>query len=398
MKSEEDGFQMAATFVLPEPVHGYAQNSARSGEGVTLVVKEFCSSEDGASFISRLEGIPSMLLSRLPAEDRLKPSQIDRLLALIDQDWNVTLYLNSEVILQCTYTHKGKEVSTGDAVHQDNIADIRRIDFEGIVLPPEVGFLFLFSVGWRKGLYFDFQPLFPPYFPKREEDVGRTLAKVFSYVAFQDLFQLSADAWNALFGQRWFPFISLRNETRKKIITYASENWDIDELLESIAADTRERLPLMRETWEKKKVMAGHLPLLARAYDTYLSGDYISSASILYPRIEGVMRQLYPGSGRPSVRALLQTVLEAGTSGRHSHSLLLPDNFVHYLREVYFANFDPKNPNVFSRHSIAHGVAPAADFSLKAATIGFLILDQLSFSIPETVDQKPKSLQTKDAL
>jgi hypothetical protein len=75
------------------------------------------------------------------------------------------------------------------------------------------------------------------------------------------------------------------------------------------------------------------------------------------------MRQLYPGSGRPSVRALLQTVLEAGTSGRHSHSLLLPDNFVHYLREVYFANFDPKNPNVFSRHSIAHGVAPAADFT-----------------------------------
>src|SRR3954470_8615721 len=105
---------MPATFVLPEPIHGYAANSARSGETVSLIVKEFCSSEEGNAFIERLEGIPSMLLSRLPAENRLKPSQVDRLLAVIHRDWKVTLYLNEEVMLLCTYTHKGKEVKTGD--------------------------------------------------------------------------------------------------------------------------------------------------------------------------------------------------------------------------------------------------------------------------------------------
>lgn len=56
--------------------------------------------------------------------------------------------------------------------------------------------------------------------------------------------------------------------------------------------------------------------------------------------------------------------------------------FHKYLDEVYFRNFDPDNPTNISRNTIAHGVAKSQDFSIKAATIGFLILDQLFYFIP----------------
>jgi hypothetical protein len=75
----------------------------------------------------------------------------------------------------------------------------------------------------------------------------------------------------------------------------------------------------------------------------------------------------------------VKSVIGATANDLHSFSRFLPNNFQCYLEEVYFANFDPRNPDVLSRHSVAHGVAVAQDFSLKAATIGLLILDQLSF-------------------
>jgi hypothetical protein len=71
--------------------------------------------------------------------------------------------------------------------------------------------------------------------------------------------------------------------------------------------------------------------------------------------------------------------VDARASEMHNYSLLLPNNFRRYLEDVYFAHFDPNNPDVLSRHSVAHGVAPADDYSLKGASVGLLILDQLSF-------------------
>jgi hypothetical protein len=57
--------------------------------------------------------------------------------------------------------------------------------------------------------------------------------------------------------------------------------------------------------------------------------------------------------------------------------LFLPKNFQRYLKEVYFAGFDPRNPMDLSRNTVSHGVAPVEKFSLKSSLIGLLILDQL---------------------
>ena len=61
-------------------------------------------------------------------------------------------------------------------------------------------------------------------------------------------------------------------------------------------------------------------------------------------------------------------------------SLLLPQRFKDYLKDVYFANFDLTKENVpLSRHSVGHGVAKASDVNLKSAVLGILIVHQLFY-------------------
>jgi hypothetical protein len=72
--------------------------------------------------------------------------------------------------------------------------------------------------------------------------------------------------------------------------------------------------------------------------------------------------------------------------------LLLPNRFSTFLREVFFEQFDPKNPENLSRNTVAHGVAQVVDFNMKAATLGFLILEQLSYCLtPYTPADTPPS-------
>jgi hypothetical protein len=162
----------------------------------------------------------------------------------------------------------------------------------------------------------------------------------------------------------------------------ARNEWDIDSLLDTIAEDVKQMLPRMLKTFEKSELFAHDVPLLRNAVDRFIAKDYISTAAILYPRIEGLLRSHFQSlrlSGRPTSKRLVAAAIDAPAK-KHQYSLLLPNRFQHYLENVYFENFDPEHPpTIFSRHTLAHGVAPVETFSLKAATTGLLILDQLSF-------------------
>ena len=87
-------------------------------------------------------------------------------------------------------------------------------------------------------------------------------------------------------------------------------------------------------------------------------------------------------SKNPSERAsqgnLVRSVIDHGETARLPFSLALPKKFRNYLTDIYFAGFVPQNPQGLSRHTVSHGVAPAAEFSKKGATLGFLTLLQLS--------------------
>ena len=115
--------------------------------------------------------------------------------------------------------------------------------------------------------------------------------------------------------------------------------------------------------------MRDHAPFIEKAFERFSSGDYLSTASILYPRIEAIIGT-YHSIAAPS-KAVTQSELSKTASGHYSNireeSLLLPRRFERYLQEVYFAKFEPDVlTESVSRNSISHGVVVAQQMDKKS--------------------------------
>lgn len=358
---------------------GYSMTAVRGGGTVQVCVREFVSSEDGDLFISRLEGIPQALISKLPATAGITPSVVDNMLAIIRPDRTGTIYINELKTRALIRTRRS--VKVGEPVYASDILDIERLQFEGIDIPKNAGVAIILSVGWRKGFYYDLSPVSGKDAQPREYDLEIALGQYHAYLLFQDLFKLSQADWDEFFRQKWFPFIYLGQPLLLKMINHTRNQWSLDDLLPDIACETKGLLEQSASVWKNNPYAADHIPLLERAAERYLDDDFISASSNLYPRIEGIMRAYRSAAGiktKPTGSNLTKAVIEKGQAIRHECSYLLPQNFSKYLEDVYFAEFKEGQKADMSRHTVAHGVAPADQFSLKSATIGFLLLYQLS--------------------
>lgn len=375
---------MPTDITLTEIPAGYSLSAGRSGQTVEVATCEFLSSEDGDAFIRRLDGFPTIILGKLPPANRLNPSQVDHLLAIIRKDNTATVYVNELSVIAEVLVKRACKV--GQPVFGDDIADIRKIMFKGIEIPTDTGVLYLFSSGWRKALFYDFGPIRFNADQPRTYDIGVVMGQFYAYLLFQDLLKIPEAAWIVLLEQGWFPFISLPLALTKEMANFAENSWRVDELLPKVSAEVEKCFERWQLKWSKSLFFKDHLVVLKTAVDRYSNKDYVSAVSILYPRIEGVMRSFHLFNS-PSVRQsqshLVDTAVPLPELSKRSKMLLLPEKFRHYLTHIYFKEFDPKKPEGVSRHTVAHGVAPEDTLSQKAAVIGFLILDQLSYYFSE---------------
>ncbi len=365
---------------------GYSLGAARRDETMSVSTLGFVSSEDGDKLIKYLEGIPTTILSRLPEAQRILPSQIDSLLVVISKDRIATVYLN-ELRMKGQVVVK-RAIKKGEQLFADDIADIRQLEFEGVDIPPDSGVVFVFSIGWRKGLFYDLQPLEANQNRSRTYDLAKVLAECHTYLTFQERFKLTGEDWTRLFDAQWFPFVALKDQTVRAMIDHARNGWSVDDLLDQIADEVRARIVAIPTSW-KQSLFAPHHEVLEKVVEQYLSDDYLSASLILYPRIEGIMRTVHTHVGaksKPHKDNLIRSIMGAGSDKRHAHSLLLPDRFQKYLEQVYFKAFKPGEAPVASRHSVSHGVATVDQLSLKAATIGLLIVQQLVYFLPSDGD------------
>ena len=124
-----------------------------------------------------------------------------------------------------------------------------------------------------------------------------------------------------------------------------------------------------------------HIEILERAVERFQNDDPISCTSLLFSRIEGILRTHHNSLGtgvRPSAEILSESAVVAKT-GKDT-CLLLPHRFNTYLHEVYFSDFDPSAQKIeVSRHSVGHGVASESEFNSKSAALGILIVHQLFY-------------------
>ena len=354
---------------------GYFGTAARAEEFAQVIFREFTSTEDGQQFIKRLEGGVDPILRELPIQ--VLPSTIDHMLAICLRDGKTTVYLN-ELEIQGTI-RVSRPVKKGQGMTKDDIADIVRLDL-GVDIPEDAGFIFVFSVGWRKGLFFDYGPIVPNQGP-RLYDIGSVLAQAYAHVLYQELFSITESEWGYLFEGRWFPFAGLSSDAIDGLVSYARAGWDLDEKLDSIVAEVKTRAPQMLDSWRNNSFFSAHIEVLERAVERYLDDDPISCTGLLFSRIEGIMRSYHASvrtAEQPSQENLSTSAVSANI--QNEKCLLLPYRFDRYLREVYFAGFDPNSPHIeASRHSVGHGVASTSEFNLKNATISILIAHQLSY-------------------
>jgi hypothetical protein len=370
---------------------GYTAHTVREGEEAAIVVREFLSSEDGNFFIGRLEGFVSPILSKLPKVPQAYPSVIDHFLAIVRLDRMATVYIN-ELDIGIEVRLK-RSVKKGEAMYEKDIADILKVNLGGIEIPDDAGIIFVFSRGWRKGFFFDFRPLAEEG-SLRNYNIESLLGSYHSYLSNQRLFNARESEWEAILSQGWFPFIRLSESTVNSMLEISKTADFNKNFLDQIVMETKASLSTMLDNWRKHAAFLEHLPLIERACERYLSDDYISATSILYPRIEGVMRTLIPPNAniRATSPVLVESVMNARGEKYQPYSLLLPLRFYQFLNEVFFKKFIPGEKIDVSRHSIAHGVASAEDFSAKSATLGLLILDQIHYFLPDVKNLERESL------
>ena len=361
---------------LEGPLGGYARTYARAGESVEVCVREFTSTEDGQHFIQLLEGIANGVLQELPTP--INPSQVDHMLAIYQRNGKVDVYLN-ELELKAS-TRIGRSVEAGQPVMKDDVIDIVGLDL-GVPIPNDTGVLFLFSIGWRKGLFFDFGPVGKPDSLPREYDVAAAFGQAFCHVLFQERFSISDDEWRALLEAKWFPFAGLRNDTIDSLIHCVRAGWDPDENIEAIVAEVKERSPDMLESWQNNTSFEPHMEILQHAVQRFQEDDYISCTGLMFSRIEGILRTHHTSLGtsvRPKPQNLAKSAVVAKVE--NDKCLLLPRHFSNYLNDVYFKDFDPNDTDIeVSRHSVGHGVANVEDFNQKSAVISLLIVHQLFY-------------------
>ncbi len=366
---------------------GYALRGGRAGEEVELMFRGFTSFEDGELFISRLEGFPVQIMGKLPASACAEASITNNLFVILRRDKTATVYHN-EFHPRVSIRAKGK-VNKGDPLMLDHILDVDRVVLDDFKIPKDSGIAYVFSQGWRKGYFFDFGPLQDgDHYRPRDYDLGVVLAQCYAHVWFQHLFSISESVWEEMLRQSWFPFAYLPTERVKAMILRAQEKLLIDDELEKIRDDTLSAVRDRIDEWSTDPLLSKHLPFFRTAFERFEAGDDISAGSILYTRLEGLMRSYHATlrADRPIQANLIAVASGEGHPAMRESSLMLPFRFRRYLTEIYFANFDPSKPiNAMSRHTVSHGVAPAELFNRKAAIIGFLILLQISAVIRATL-------------
>src|SRR5205823_6472664 len=143
----------------------------------------------------------------LPDTHQLNPSQVDHLVAVIRRDRTATVYVNELTVILSTMV--GRTIKPGERVSKNDIVDIAAMEFEGITVPDDAAVVVVFSIGWRKGLFYDFSPLHPKENIRRTSRLSGLLGQCYAHVLCQERFSILESEWEALFKAKWFPFAGL---------------------------------------------------------------------------------------------------------------------------------------------------------------------------------------------
>ena len=354
------------------PLAGFVAHAVAPGQVFAMCVNGFFTTDDGSQFYSKLEAIQNLVLGPY-LETGAPVSTIDRLLVVISGE-EADVFINAfDFELKAVSRRSAK---AGEKIYRKDIGGIGAIRLPGIDIPQSAAVIFYFSIGWRRGLFFNLMPLQG----EKLGDIERTLGERYDRLWFSDLYAIPNDNWPAIFETGWFPFMKLIGGTFENMPDFLRRGilpaWEDSVLKEFDEARIRQLV----DGWRDIEAFKEHIPFAETAAARYGAGDYMSAISIIWPRIEGALRHLYLGSEeKPGQKKLLANVREIMEKKAAAPNSYLPGLFEAYLLQFYFRDFSLKDDRVeLGRHALAHGVTKAAEYDQRRTLQGFLILDQLA--------------------
>ena len=351
-------------------------SSARPGEQVLVSPAGFISCNEGDAFFKAVENFGNAMWDGV----QLAPSCVDHFLLQQKPNGDCTLHINELPITQQCQILTAKKA--GETVFFKDIGDITSIDL-GIEIPEDSGIAFLFSSGWRKGLFYDFSPLQPkPH--NRDYDLKSILASYFCAVGFQSRFAFTNDDWTFLLDQDWFPFAGISLPVMDTMMDYVQNRWPLEGIMDQLIGEAKRIAGELPENIKRTRLFKIQEAAVASAAKHFESGDFLSAAYLIFPQLEGMLRAAYIESGataRPTHASLISAGVVTSMTGRHRFTLLQLAQFEKYAKSVTFAGFDWQNPTGVSRNTVGHGVVNPDEIDEESVAIAFLALHHIMFAL-----------------
>lgn len=361
---------------------GFCAESAREGQVRIVTWELVTSTDDGPLLEERLTAVTESILGYAPRP--LPAFSISHFFVVIHRDGRTQVWVNEPLTIT---TRTKLEVKAGQAATLDELADILDID-PGASVPTDAGYMFMFSHGWHRALYFDLRAL---HGAEANENIHRALGSAYAYVVNRIRFPLMEDDWQRLIAQSWFPFTSLPESLVRRMISHIQAEWSVDELLPEITKVVQSiTIPQqLAPILARSSLLERHRMVIQQSLDAFRQGHWAIAAQALIPKIEGILRENHAVLGRAKPCGAAQMLSSATGRAPHPASLLLPDRLRQFVMDVFFApeDFsDPKSVSKATRHAVSHGVAGDTILDEKRAVLAVLTLHQLVVlvnSVPE---------------
>jgi hypothetical protein len=365
-------------FKLNNPLVGVALNSARRGGTAQILSRGFFTSDDGPVLYTYLDSLFDSLLGHVG----LPPEQIDSAFVSIVNGVDATVLVNPDLELKVVAK---RNVKAGAQVLLDDVADVSEAHISGYEFPTSGAIVYVFQHGWRRGLYFDFAANLVGA-PKDNPlgDVAALLGSLHVALMHRDRIRMDAVVLKRMAVAGWFPFARLSHAHALDLYRHFENEWDAAEPIDAILRELGPQVPEMVDGWASKPAYHPHIDVLRNGARLFGQGEYAAAASMVLPKVEGVLRYVYAGtSDRPKAPELRDHLLGRVRASVEGYTALLPERFIQFLETYYYAAFNLRSGNLPpSRNSFGHGVGP--DEQLKDPTYAlrlFLTLDQIFFCL-----------------
>jgi hypothetical protein len=309
-----------------------------------------------------------------------------RFVIVIHADLSADLYINDFVAYLETMTKK--DVKAGEPISLSDIADIGRMRFPEISIQAKDQFICCFKQGWNFGLFFNLMPMEQ----KDIDSMELSLGSLYRYLCFKPVYDsLEKPAeYKAMLKDGWFPFLEIIGTEYKQLASIYGDRFDFENRInKTVGSFDKTRIDRMTAKWWRKPVFKDKQSILQAGLNAFLEDTdegNINCTKTLLTEIDGILRMQHlidTNAGHQSSLSPREHMVEKARGRVVSpDSLLFPDLFLDYLKDVIFRDFDLRGGDLaLSRHTAGHWVAPPEEYTRVRALQSILVLDQMSYYV-----------------